>query len=1309
MSSIEKLAIQGIRSFDNSHRETIHFYTPLTLIVGHNGSGKTTIIECLRYATTGDLPPNSKGGAFIHDPKLCGEKDVKAQVKLGFTASNGVHMISTRSMQLTIKKNTRTFKTLEGQLQATTPDGDRRTISTRCAELDAQMPQYLGVSKAVLDYVVFCHQEDSLWPLGEPASLKKRFDEIFEALKYTKALDSIKVLRKEQHAELKFLDQQVTHLKSDKDRADSITARINKLKENVKNNEQEASVLSEQIRRNAERSKELFETSKEFEKVIAEADQLKNSINSIIEQSEALKFSIEILPDSDESLQSRLTSFEEHVSDKRDELVKLEALVTTKKRDIEKARQQEDEALVNEGQLTGEHENYEAQRKSLQAIAREISKQQDIPGFDMILDDHKLLEFHGKLKDNVRKLDQQVQSVRHEATKDIERVQTEINRLENEKSSYFLEIKIHKEGNERQQADLKITQSKESAIQVSEGDVQFDEKALRNLDARLRAAKKEAEDARYAENQASKSSLLKDVEEKIEIVNSEISSSNRQADLRAKVGLLEEEVDKHKAAVDTLIKVHSEGFQKLTGSRFTEGTIETEPARVVDEVESVLADTVKQHDISAKELSKIETRLSTTSKTLASQRQSRQSALDAYYEIAGDTDVSGYESLITERKEELEIELKELAAYNFSKDYLAKAIHTAESTHNCPLCHRTFDGESDSDFKQNLKSFRDLVISISNKMKLPHESESNIEKIRQELESLDSLASDVVHIREFNESIPNLEDEVKFLTEQLDDAGAELEAQRSKILALRNKVGELEKLRLEVSDILRRRREIANLEASIEDTKSEISEAGITRSLPDMDAERIRLTERSSILRKELQMIADEKEKTKTEINRLENKLRDTKLHLQNLRNQLQTKSGFSARITEIKKDISEAEMKIQENELKVRHVTPQIEQQHDNLEKERKFHQKRESDAKSKLQEASKSLSAFEAVQVEIARYESRGGITRLQNAKEHRSRLVKDMKRITSDLEMMSNNRNKLDKDLANMKSQQRLISDNLQFRKLNAQEENVRSRLKALDRKNALEQRKSYELEAQKLRNQHQRYNTQYGGIIGATEQMRGEMANREQELNSTFKNVHSDYRESLIKMKTTAVAIEDLAKYSKALDSAIMKYHSLKMEEINRIIDELWKKTYSGTDVDTILIRSDDENAKGNRSYNYRVCMVKQDTELDMRGRCSAGQKVLASIIIRLALAECFGVNCGLIALDEPTTNLDQENVQSLARSLGSIIETRRAQKNFQLIVITHDEDFLRYMNGSEYCEYYFRLSRDERQKSQIERQKMSDVF
>ena len=41
-------------------------------------------------------------------------------------------------------------------------------------------------------------------------------------------------------------------------------------------------------------------------------------------------------------------------------------------------------------------------------------------------------------------------------------------------------------------------------------------------------------------------------------------------------------------------------------------------------------------------------------------------------------------------------------------------------------------------------------------------------------------------------------------------------------------------------------------------------------------------------------------------------------------------------------------------------------------------------------------------------------------------------------------------------------------------------------------------------------------------------------------------------------------------------------------------------------------------------------------------CSPCDTWQASIVIRLALAETFSVSCGILALDEPTTNLDREN-------------------------------------------------------------------
>ncbi len=45
-----------------------------------------------------------------------------------------------------------------------------------------------------------------------------------------------------------------------------------------------------------------------------------------------------------------------------------------------------------------------------------------------------------------------------------------------------------------------------------------------------------------------------------------------------------------------------------------------------------------------------------------------------------------------------------------------------------------------------------------------------------------------------------------------------------------------------------------------------------------------------------------------------------------------------------------------------------------------------------------------------------------------------------------------------------------------------------------------------------------------------------------------------------------------------------------------------------------------------------------------------KKMLASIIIRLALSDSFGQNCGILALDEPTNALDTENIDALAESL-----------------------------------------------------------
>lgn len=118
------------------------------------------------------------------------------------------------------------------------------------------------------------------------------------------------------------------------------------------------------------------------------------------------------------------------------------------------------------------------------------------------------------------------------------------------------------------------------------------------------------------------------------------------------------------------------------------------------------------------------------------------------------------------------------------------------------------------------------------------------------------------------------------------------------------------------------------------------------------------------------------------------------------------------------------------------------------------------------------------------------------------------------------------------------------------------------------------------------------------------------------------------------------------------------------------------------------------------------MIKPDgTELDMRGRCSAGQKVLASICIRLTLAETFCSNCGILTLDEPTTNLDQKTIESLAAALVELINLKATYENFQLVIITHDRDFIALLGREMNTEIYYNVTKNEKGYSKIEQKKL----
>jgi len=179
--------------------------------LGENGCGKTTVIECLKYALTGECPPGSdRGKSFVHDPKIFGLNESLAQIKMQVRDKRGAQVSICRTMKVSNKRNKVSFETMDSTINFLTGAGQSKrenqdSLSGRTVDIDVAISDFMGVSKAIINNVLFCHQEDSSWPLDEAKKLKEKFDAIFGITEYNKALDKIIKLRKEAVEQLKVM------------------------------------------------------------------------------------------------------------------------------------------------------------------------------------------------------------------------------------------------------------------------------------------------------------------------------------------------------------------------------------------------------------------------------------------------------------------------------------------------------------------------------------------------------------------------------------------------------------------------------------------------------------------------------------------------------------------------------------------------------------------------------------------------------------------------------------------------------------------------------------------------------------------------------------------------------------------------------------------------------------------------------------------------------------------------------------------------------------------------------------------------
>ncbi|XP_076736407.1 DNA repair protein RAD50 isoform X2 [Maylandia zebra] len=1292
MSKINEMSILGVRSFgiEDKDKQVISFFTPVTVLVGPNGAGKTTIIECLKFATSGELPPGSKGSAFVHDPKDAQRTVVRAQIELSLSDIKGEEIEIQRFVSCSLIENKYSFKSEEQNIKRT-KDGRRVSRSVKCGDLHQEVTSALGVSKSVLNDVIFCHQEESNWPLSEDRVLKEKFDSIFNVTKYNKARSKMHELRLKQSRRVEQCQAELFYLEKNKEKAqhlrDNVAQKQADLRASqnlilhIENQIDPLETLLSDIKMKLENVTKLENETKALDSLRKQMEEHNKELEETME---------EVFQGSDEQLQHTYDNHQRTVMEKEQKLQQHQEELQTFDQEYQRLTRETNDLLVEKVRLQHEAERHTKNTEDRDSLVHSLSSCLEMEGYDQLPFTVSQLEsFYHQV---THRLEQE--NERAELQKLEQQKQQSVDEMRDRKTYMERTVEMKRDERQKKQQELKNITEELQRLQDSCS-------RLQELENKL--AEVEREDA----VQSSSVEELKAEVEELQEEKAELDCTQRQLDEEM------ETLNMHTAALtqmDILKKGKAEMEEQILQIR----------SRHCEDLVSLLGHFPNKKELEdwvsskSKEISSTRDRLTKLKMDLASNEQNKShiTAELLKKELQLATDEEKFLNVCSSRDLEQDLSnlQRELDEIFKTKALLAgtKVVYTQFiselSEHRepcCPVCRRSFPSESE--VQEVVRVLQSKLHLVPEKLKITEQDLERTERRREEIVALRPVREAIVQFQE-NE-LPALRKRLQTVDREAERLKGDVEEQEALLAVLRSEEEKAKDCLQGISLMDSYLRNLEEVERKIDQQASKLQEVNLDNTFQQLSQDKHETQDQldttySTIVRKHKQ-IQDQQE----QIQRLKSaaiEMRDEQLQLIRDKQKQQHLEELSAEITARMEALTTEIREGNEELCPLSAALEKLQQEKQKLVEQKK---QREEEEQKKIRNTEERLKEITALQRDVTKYvdegrdkfkedkesEYRAAMTQLQEAERNKERISTEMGNIQQDIDTQ--------------KVKERCLWDNLTLRK------HVNKLKNMAAKREALQEELSY-MQVSLLQRQHEEEESKLAELRSERSREQGAQKPLEEQILEYSKQLEEDqygkaeelHRNKMIEMRTTQLLSKDLKLYEEALDQAIVKFHSMKMDEINQNIRDLWRSTYRGQDIEYIEIRSEvEERSERRRSYNYRVVMMRGDADVNMRGRCSAGQKVLASLIIRLALAEAFCLDCGILALDEPTTNLDRENIESLADALVEIIRTRSQQRHFQLLIITHDEDFVQLLVRSGCIQHFYRISKNQDQNSKITKQ------
>uniref|UniRef100_A0AAR2IS42 Zinc-hook domain-containing protein n=1 Tax=Pygocentrus nattereri TaxID=42514 RepID=A0AAR2IS42_PYGNA len=1257
---------------------------------GETSSGLGTIIECLKYVTSGDFPPGSKGNTFVHDPKDAHETDVRAQIRLQFKDVNGEPVAVQRSMLSTQKGKKAEFKTLEGVITRI-KHGEKVSLSSKCAEIDREMISALGVSKAVLNHVIFCHQEESNWPLSEGKALKQKFDEIFSATRYIKVLETLRQLRLKQSNTVKACQMELKYLKQNKEKAQEIKdllstkeAQLAASKESVQRIESQIDPLENRLNDIDDNLGKVMKLDNDIKTLDSRKKQMEDDNRELEEKME------QVFQGKDEQLQEMYQNHQRTVREKERRLTECQRDLERAGRECQRMNRLKSDLLIEQGRLQMEADRQASHVKNRDAQVKSLASYLEMEGYDRApFNERQLQSFHRQVKE---RQDNQIEALNKVDLQEKEtQKQQSVDDIRDKKTGLERTIELKRDIQAKKQQELKNIKSDLQRLEGSSTRLQELEteltKAERDLNNAVQSSTVDSLKAEVQELQREKAEL----DQAQRRLDQEMETLNMHTTARTQMDMLRKDKTDKEDQVRKIKSRHSEDLVSLLGhfpnKRELEDWIHSK-SREINTMREKLGKLNK--DLASREQNK-----SHFTAEIRRKEQQLTSYEEKLFNVCGSQD---FESDLSKLQDDLEKCSKQRAMLAGATAVYTQFISqlTEEGEPCCPVCQRIFPSEAE--LQDVINDMQSKLRLVPDKLKNTEQDLKRKERKRDDMMALKPVRQTLAELQE--KELPELRNKLQSVNREIEKLKGDIEEQETMLSMLMSEEDTAKACLQDISLMDRYQMDLKDVERKIAQHAAKLQGVDLNRTMQHVSQEKQetqhRLDTTCSKMELKRKLIQDQQEQIQTLKSNV-NEIRAEKLQISS---NMQKQQQLEEQCVELTTEIQALHREIREAKEQVSPLAATLEKLQQEKQELIERRRQKQDEGQEKINAIKDRIKNLANLEREINRYIEEG-------KDEYKEQKEAELQETNAQLLEAEKQREKINKDMGNIrqdidtqKVQERWLQDNLTLRKRVEELKEVSKKREVLLKE--MGNMKVMELQLErKVEDMKKNRSLALGRQKGFEEEI---LRFRKELREDQYRQAEERFRDKMIVMRTTELANKDLDIYYKALDQTIMKFHSMKMEEINKIIRDLWRSTYRGQDIEYVEIRSDvDENASAGvrrRTYNYRVVMIKGDTALDMRGRCSAGQKVLASLIIRLALAETFCLNCGILALDEPTTNLDRENIESLAHALVEIIKSRSRQRNFQLLIITHDEDFVELLGRSNYVEHFYRIKKNQDQCSEI---------